>query len=80
MNEGGNRYNGFDACNIHNNLSIWNYGFPQGKCTFITSEDEPMHAENFRLLTMICKSKKNEDHVVGWCSDTEAMIGMCSLA
>ena len=26
------------------------------------------------------RSKKNENHVVGWCSDTEAMIGMWILA
>lgn len=26
------------------------------------------------------RSKKKEDQVVGWCSDTEAMMGMCSFA
>ena len=30
--------------------------------------------------TNICKSKKNDTHVVGWCSDTLAIIGMWILA
>ena len=28
----------------------------------------------------MCRSKKNATHVVGWCSETDAMIGMCSFA
>ena len=32
------------------------------------------------ILTSICISKEKEDHVVGWCSDLKAMIGICSLA
>ena len=30
--------------------------------------------------TSTCRSKKNDVHVVGWCSLTLAMIGMCILA
>jgi len=28
----------------------------------------------------MCRSKKKETQVVGWCSDTDAMIGMWILA
>jgi hypothetical protein len=30
--------------------------------------------------TMTCKSKKNDVQAVGWCSDTDAMMGMYFLA
>jgi len=30
--------------------------------------------------TRMCRSKKNDTHVVGWCSDTDAIIGMWILA
>lgn len=30
--------------------------------------------------TRMCRSKKNDTQVVGWCSDTEAMMGMWILA
>lgn len=32
------------------------------------------------VQTRMCRSKKNETQVVGWCSDTDAMIGMWILA
>lgn len=28
----------------------------------------------------MCRSRKYEAHVVGWCSDTDAMIGTCFVA
>lgn len=31
-------------------------------------------------MSRMWKSKKKEDHDVGWCSDTDAMMGMLSLA
>lgn len=38
------------------------------------------HKPTGNVHTNICKSKKNENHVVGWCSDTEAIIGMWIFA
>ncbi len=31
-------------------------------------------------MVSTCRSKKKEDQAVGWCSDTEAMMGMLFLA
>lgn len=33
-----------------------------------------------KVQTRMWRSKKKETHVVGWCSDTEAMMGMWILA
>ncbi len=33
-----------------------------------------------KVQTRMCRSKKKETQVVGWCSDTEAMIGMWIFA
>ena len=38
------------------------------------------HIPAGNMQTSMCRSKKNEVHVVGWCSDTLAMIGMWILA
>lgn len=38
------------------------------------------HSPAGKVHTRICRSKKKETHVVGWCSDTEAMIGMWIFA
>ena len=42
---------------------------------FITSQSP---AGNVQIR--MCRSKKKDTHVVGWCSDTDAMIGMWILA
>ena len=38
------------------------------------------HIPAGNMQTSMCRSKKNDVHVVGWCSDTLAMIGMWILA
>lgn len=38
------------------------------------------HSPAGKVHTRIWRSKKKETHVVGWCSDTEAMIGMWIFA
>ena len=38
------------------------------------------HIPAGNMQTSMCRSKKNEVHVVGWCSDTLAIIGMWILA
>jgi len=38
------------------------------------------HKPTGKVVTRMCRSKKKENQVVGWCSDTDAMIGMWILA
>lgn len=38
------------------------------------------HRPAGKVHTRMCRSKKNDTQVVGWCSDTEAMMGMWILA
>lgn len=38
------------------------------------------HKPAGKVAMRICRSKKNENQVVGWCSETDAIIGMWILA
>lgn len=38
------------------------------------------HRPAGKVHTRICRSKKKDTQVVGWCSDTDAIIGMCIFA
>jgi hypothetical protein len=38
------------------------------------------HKPAGNVATNICKSKKKENHVVGWCSETEAIMGIWIFA
>lgn len=38
------------------------------------------HRPTGNVVTRMWRSKKKENQVVGWCSDTDAMMGMCTLA
>lgn len=38
------------------------------------------HRPTGKVATKMCKSKKKLNHVVGWCSETEAMMGIWIFA